>query len=184
MNKFGGKFALIVGLTLLGLCAIWPPEEKLKTGHRPLGRDDPRLRGQQGRHRRPNFNLDELITALKRRINPEGVQDIPIRKIGSNRIEIILPKASAEEVEEVKRKMTDVGSLEFRILANHKHDAGVDRPGPGPERAAPSPPRSTGGPSSARRSPARTRRSTAGDLAHRPAQRLGQEPYAGPDGRT
>ena len=43
--------------------------------------------------------------------------------MGGNRIEIILPKASNEEVEEVKKMLTDVGSLEFRILANHKHDS-------------------------------------------------------------
>ncbi len=32
MKKFGGKFALIIGLTLLGLISIWPPKDKLKTG--------------------------------------------------------------------------------------------------------------------------------------------------------
>ena len=32
MKKFGGKFALIFGLTALGLIAIWPPKERLKTG--------------------------------------------------------------------------------------------------------------------------------------------------------
>src|SRR3954447_3656718 len=32
MNKYGGKFALIIGLTLLGLASIWPPKDKLKTG--------------------------------------------------------------------------------------------------------------------------------------------------------
>ena len=41
------------------------------------------------------------------------------------RIEIILPLASNEEVEEVKKMLTDVGSLEFRILANYKHDKDV-----------------------------------------------------------
>ena len=89
----------------------------------------PAVRSSSTRSRRrasrQNFDLDELITSLKRRINPEGVLDIPIRKLGGDRIEIILPKASAEEVEEVKAKMTDVGSLEFRILANRKHDGDV-----------------------------------------------------------
>ena len=41
----------------------------------------------------PNFNMDELISALKHRVDPKGVKEIPIRKIGSNRIEIILPEA-------------------------------------------------------------------------------------------
>ena len=69
--------------------------------------------------------MDELISALKKRADPEGVKEIPIRKIGGNRIEIILPQASNEEVEEVKKMLTDVGSLEFRILANRKHDKDV-----------------------------------------------------------
>ncbi len=79
----------------------------------------------EARESAPGFNMDELIAALKKRADPEGVKEIPIRKIGGNRIEIILPQASNEEVEEVKKMLTDVGSLEFRILANGKHDQDV-----------------------------------------------------------
>ncbi len=124
MKKFGGKFALIIGLTVLGLASIWPPKEKLKTG---IDLSGGTILVYEVKTRHPggsSVNLDELITALKRRINPEGVLDIPIRKVGNNRIEVILPKATPEEVEDVKQKMTNVGSLEFRILANHKHDSG------------------------------------------------------------
>lgn len=32
MNKYVGKFALIFLSTLIGILAIWPPREKLKTG--------------------------------------------------------------------------------------------------------------------------------------------------------
>jgi SecD/SecF fusion protein len=122
MKKFGGKFALIIGLTLLGLYSIWPPQEKLKTGIDLSGGTILQYEVTKTGVASGSVNIDELITALKRRINPEGVLDIPIRKIGNSRIELILPKATAEEVEEVKRKMTNVGSLEFRILANQKHD--------------------------------------------------------------
>lgn len=66
--------------------------------------------------------MDELVSSLQKRVNPEGVADIPIRKVGNNRIEIILANASVEEVDRLKRKMTDVGALEFRILANQKKD--------------------------------------------------------------
>ena len=128
MKKFGGKFALIIGLTLLGLVSIWPPEERLKTGIDLSGGTILVYEVNKAGTASGSVNLEELITALKRRVNPEGVLDIPIRKIGNNRIEVILPKATAEEVEEVKRKMTNVGSLAFRILANHKHDsAAIDR---------------------------------------------------------
>ena len=103
----------------------------------------------------PNFNMDELISALKQRADPQGVKETPIRKIGSNRIEIILPKASDEEVEEVKKMLTDVGSLEFRILANRKHDAAVIDRALGP-RGWPSPRPVTSGPAWARSRPAPT----------------------------
>ena len=125
MKKYGGKFALIIGLTLLGLIQIYPPKEKLKTGIDLSGGTILQYEVNKTGAAGGAPNIEELITALKRRINPEGVLDIPIRKIGNTRIELILPKATAEEVEEVKRKMTNVGSLEFRILANHKHDSTV-----------------------------------------------------------
>jgi SecD/SecF fusion protein len=66
--------------------------------------------------------MDELVSSLQKRVNPEGVADIPIRKVGNNRLEIILANASVEEVDRLKRKITDVGALEFRILANQKKD--------------------------------------------------------------
>ena len=141
MKKFGGKFALIIGLTLLGLISLWPPQERLKTGIDLSGGTILVYEVNKAGTAAGSVNLEELITALKRRINPEGVLDIPIRKIGNNRIEVILPKATAEEVEEVKRKMTNVGSLAFRILANHKHDAAVKERALGPKGLTNPPPR-------------------------------------------
>jgi SecD/SecF fusion protein len=125
MKTFASKFALIGILTLVGLIAMWPPREKLKLG---IDLSGGTILVYEANKLPAGVKLDELIGALKQRVNPEGVLDIPIRKIGANRIEIILPEASAEEVEEVKTRLTDVGSLEFRILANVKHDrTAVDR---------------------------------------------------------
>jgi SecD/SecF fusion protein len=72
------------------------------------------------------FKMDDLIAALKKRVNPEGVYDITIREIGGSRVEIILPKESGKPVDELKRELTDVGALEFRILASEK--VARDRP--------------------------------------------------------
>src|SRR4051812_31945138 len=132
------KIALIVGSVLAGLIAMVPPDKKLKLGIDLSGGTI--LVYEVSRENRPeNFNMDELISALKQRADPQGVKETPIRKIGSNRIEIILPTASDEDVEEVKKMLTDVGSLEFRILANRKHDAAVvERAlGPGGMKAPP-----------------------------------------------
>ena len=136
---------MIVVSVLAGLIAMVPPDKKLKLGIDLSGGTI--LVYEVSQENRPeNFNMDELISALKQRADPQGVKETPIRKIGSNRIEIILPQASDEEVEEVKKMLTDVGSLEFRILANRKHDAAVvDRAlGPGGMKA---PPRVQVGPS-------------------------------------
>ena len=124
MKRFGWKFALIIGFTLAGLLNIWPPSQKLKLGIDLSGGTIlvyEVMRDQLP----PGFKMDELIAALKKRADPDGIKEIPIRNIGNNRIEIILPQASNEEVEEVKKMLTDVGSLEFRILANRKHDEDV-----------------------------------------------------------
>jgi SecD/SecF fusion protein len=125
MKNLGGKFALIGVTTLLGLMALWPPREKLKLGIDLSGGTILVYEVVQ-ENLRANFNLDELISALKHRVDPQGVKEIPIRKIGGSRLEIILP--ADEDVDEVKRMLTDVGALEFRILANRKHDAAaIDR---------------------------------------------------------
>ncbi len=127
MKKYGWKFFWIGLATIGGFLSFYPPQEKLKTGIDLSGGTILvyELKRDSAGHLPPNFDLDELITALKRRVNPEGVLDIPIRKLGDYRIEIILPRATAEEIEDVKAKMTNVGSLEFRILANRKHDLSV-----------------------------------------------------------
>ena len=127
MKRFIWKIALIVGATAAGLAYMWPPEQKLKRGIDLSGGTILVYEVVSDNSNR-SVNMEELIAALKKRADPEGVKEIPIRKIGGNRIEIILPQASNEEVEEVKKMLTDVGALEFRILANRKHDADqIDR---------------------------------------------------------
>jgi SecD/SecF fusion protein len=123
-KKFAARFGLIASTTFAGLIAMTPPKEKLKLGI-DLSGGTILVYEVMKENLHPGFDMDELISALKHRVDPQGVREIPIRKIGGNRLEIILPEASAEEVDEVKRNLTDVGALEFRILANAKHDKDV-----------------------------------------------------------
>ncbi len=118
------KFSLIAATTFAGLYAMTPPREKLRLGIDLKGGTILVYEVIQ-ENLPPNFKMDDLISALKHRLDPSGVREIPIRKVGVTRFEIILPEESGEEVEEVKRLLTDVGSLEFRILASRKHDAAV-----------------------------------------------------------
>src|SRR3954463_5448011 len=121
-QKMHLKFGVIASFTLAGLLAMWPPREKLKLGI-DLSGGTILVYEAVKENLSSNFNLDELISALKHRVDPSGIKEIPIRKIGSNRLEIILP--ADEDVDEVKRLLTDVGALDFRILANRKHDQAI-----------------------------------------------------------
>ncbi|HWE36929.1 MAG TPA: protein translocase subunit SecD [Isosphaeraceae bacterium] len=135
MKNYAPKFLLIVGSVLVGLfCTGY---YGLKEGIDLAGGTILVYETADTKDARAP-KMDELVAVLRKRINPEGVKDIPIRQVGRDRVEIILPKATEEEVDEVKRKMTDTGSLEFRILASEKHDGpairramgqdGLDRP--------------------------------------------------------
>src|SRR5271157_2909787 len=121
MKQSRWKIFLIIGSVALGLLAMIPPHKKLKLGIDLSGGTI--LVYEVAQESLGSVNMDELISALKQRADPQGVKETPIRKIGSNRIEIILP--GDEDVEEVKKMLTDVGSLEFRILANQKKDGTV-----------------------------------------------------------
>lgn len=119
MKNLGSQFALICVVTLLGVVGVMryglKPGIDLSGGTILVYQIKPDEDGKTA-------NVSDVITSLKRRLNPDGVRDITIRQSGSDRVEIVLPNATSEEVEEAKRKITNVGALEFRILASRKDD--------------------------------------------------------------
>jgi SecD/SecF fusion protein len=64
------------------------------------------------------FTLDKLIQALKQRLDPDGTKEITIRGYGQTALEIIVPDVGQDELDSVKRRIKDVGQLEFRITAD------------------------------------------------------------------
>ncbi len=64
--------------------------------------------------------MDKLISAISRRINPGGVKEVVIRPFGKDQIEIVIPEIDENEIERYKEKITSAGTLEFRILANRR----------------------------------------------------------------
>ncbi len=63
------------------------------------------------------FSFGDLIGALKKRLDPDGTKEITIREYGPA-VEIIIPQVGQDEMEFVKQKITDLGKLEFRIVAD------------------------------------------------------------------
>lgn len=76
--------------------------------------------------------INQLAAQIKRRIDPTDIKNVTVRPSGDRRVEIILPLSGAsvagrenlsqEDIEEVKRLISQMGVLEFRIIANGADD--------------------------------------------------------------
>jgi SecD/SecF fusion protein len=65
----------------------------------------------------------DFIAPILNRINPSGMNESIVRPAGDDKIEIIIADVDPAEIEEVKRKITNAGILQFRIVANtNDHD--------------------------------------------------------------
>ena len=65
----------------------------------------------------------DFVAPLLNRINPSGMNESVVRPAGDDKIEIVIADVEASEIEEVKRKITNAGILQFRIVANQNdHD--------------------------------------------------------------
>ncbi len=70
--------------------------------------------------------VQQLIGALSERVDPSGTKEVTIRAYGPGQIEIIIPKASQQELDFIERRIYTAGALEFRITASpvfakHRH---------------------------------------------------------------
>ncbi len=71
-----------------------------------------------------DLNMQDLVQALTKRINPAGTKEIVIRPYGERQVEIIIPEVDAAEIDSIKRQISTAGNLEFRIVANTRdHEA-------------------------------------------------------------
>lgn len=69
--------------------------------------------------------IQQMVGAIIRRINPSGTEEVTVRQVGADRIEVIIPGDDPELVQQKKNAMTRLGSLEFAIVANQKDHARI-----------------------------------------------------------
>ena len=65
-----------------------------------------------------NEVMDRMVDAVRQRINKSGTEEISVLQVGADRIEVIVPGADPQSVDEIKRQITRLGSLEFFICAD------------------------------------------------------------------
>ena len=87
--------------------------------------------------------MNKMVGKVKQRVDPAETKQVTVRRVGTDRIEVIVPGADQERVDEVKNNITQLGELEFALLANtvnhqniidlatQKDDAGNDVYGEG-----------------------------------------------------
>jgi len=73
------------------------------------------------------IDMQKLIAAVGKRINPDGLKELTIRQYGAEQIEVIIPEVEEREVDHIKRLISTSGVLEFRIVANENDDKDIIR---------------------------------------------------------
>lgn len=85
---------------------------------------------KQGKDKDWDRSMDNMVGAISRRINPGGAEDVTVRRVGQDRVEIVVPGADQAYVDDMKERITKLGTLEFEILATSffsEHKDLIDR---------------------------------------------------------
>ncbi|MDG2129799.1 MAG: protein translocase subunit SecD [Fuerstiella sp.] len=69
--------------------------------------------------------MEKMVGAVIKRINPSGTAEITVRRVGKDRIEVIVPGKDAQTVNDIKRRITKLGSLQFFITASRWFDSEI-----------------------------------------------------------
>lgn len=133
MPEHGWKFAVAIGSLLAAALVLYQGE--LKYGPDLSGgitliyelqdtsaaaKADTTIQGQDASGQSVSQKsqlVRQLIGALGERVDPSGTKEVSIREYGPDQIEIIIPKASQEELDFIERRIYTAGALEFRITA-------------------------------------------------------------------
>jgi hypothetical protein len=68
--------------------------------------------------RQAAVDMDKLVAAVARRVNPGGQKEVTVRRYGLDQLEVIVPEVDQSEVDSIKKVVSKSGVLEFRITAN------------------------------------------------------------------
>ncbi|HEX3657402.1 MAG TPA: protein translocase subunit SecD [Pirellulales bacterium] len=128
LSEQGLKFTVIVFSILAPtvVCIVgWPPKLGIDlSGGLILIYSVDESQIEPGQPFGPN-EMDKLVGAITRRVNPGGIKEVTVRPYGQREIEIIIPKATQEEEDQIKAIISTSGALEFRVTANERDHADV-----------------------------------------------------------
>ncbi len=118
--------AVLVALTAGGVITAlgWPPKLgiDLKGGVILVYEIDAKKQADKaveaGAGEAATVDMEKLVAAVARRVNPGGQKEVTVRRYGLDQLEVIVPDVDQAEVDLIKRIVSSAGVLEFRITAN------------------------------------------------------------------
>ena len=112
-------WSVVVGTTQQGLTVAESLRESIRLGVDLAGGTNLVYEVQESSEKPLTSQiLDNMVGSIVQRINPSGTEEVTVRVVGRNRIEVIVPGADPEKVRQIKRRVTKLGSLQFDLLAN------------------------------------------------------------------
>lgn len=127
MQEYGVRLSIILCAILFSSLIVslnWPPKfgVDLRGGINIIGslnldNKDPDA---------ADVKAQDIIPNLIRRIDPAGTNEIVIRALGDDKIEVIIPSVNAQEAAEIWNRLVRAGHLQFRILASRQYSTDED----------------------------------------------------------
>jgi SecD/SecF fusion protein len=125
MPDYGWKIGLIFWTlfsSIVILAMYWPPKLGIDLSGGMIliyEVDQSKLKPEQV------VDMDKVVGAVSKRINPVGIKEINIRKYGADGVEIIIPDVDEAAANRIADLVSRVGTLEFRILANTRDNSAL-----------------------------------------------------------
>ena len=116
VSEYSGRAAVVAVSILVALLMIfskWPPKfgVDLSGGINMIG-------SLNLNDKESDATAESIIAVLMNRVNPSGTEEIMIRPLGKDKIEVTMPTVDLEQAKDTWGNLVKVGLLEFRILAN------------------------------------------------------------------
>ena len=126
MQEYSQRLAFTIGAVLFSALIVgtsWPPKfgVDLRGGMNMIGS----LNFDENPDMEKEGVVETVIPILQRRIDPSGTNEIVMRSLGQDKIEIIIPDVNEVEAKEIWNRLIRAGQLQFRVVASRAKHADV-----------------------------------------------------------
>jgi SecD/SecF fusion protein len=120
LEQYGWRLGLIFSILCISGMAIylnWPPRfgVDLRGGITIIGQVRKDVEGSEA------VDVKNMIPQLVRRVDPSGTQEILIRPLGTDKIEVVIPDVDMDGAMRIWDRLTQAGELRFRIIADRNY---------------------------------------------------------------